>query len=149
MARVFAVRTPARGADAEGSDGGKRAALFQGEARKILVHDRWVIAREEKTGFTAVHAAVSGGATSPKNKSNAEPPLIVHVSITFTPRTADSTECTVKMEGFRYVPPVGGGKPKVHGPYKADYPENSNYIRTVLETAEDQLGQKYPKYQAK
>ena len=149
MTLVFATRPPVRAAGVEDGDAERRAVLFRSEARKILVHDRWAIVREGKTSFTAVHAAMSGGATFPRNKDNSEPPLIVHVSVTFTPKSADSTDCAVKMEGFRYTPPRGGGKPKVHGPYKADYPANTNYLRKVLEAAEDQLGKQYPKYQAK
>ena len=146
---VTIANTPVRAASAEGSDAEKRATLFQVEARKILVHDRWAIVREGKTGFTAVHAAASGGATSSENHDPDAPPLIVHVSLAFTPKGVDSTDCAVKMEGFRYTPQAGGRKPKVHGPYKADYPENANYIRKVLEAAEDQLGKKYPKYEAR
>ncbi len=150
LALLVIVASPrARAAGAGGPDAEKRAALFQAEARRILVHDRWAIVREGKMGFTAVHAAASGGATSSENNDSNAPPLIVHVSITFAPKRVDSTDCAVKIEGFRYTPPAGGRKPKVHGPYKADYPENTDYIRKVLEAAEDQLGKKDPKYEAR
>ncbi len=140
---------PVQVAGAGDSDAEKRAELFEAEARKILVHDLWKITREGKTSFTAVHAAASGGATSADNDNTRVPPLFVYVSVTFTPKSADGTDCAVKIEGFRFTPQPGGRKPQIHGPYKADYPENSNYVRKVLENAEDRLGQKYPKYQAK
>ena len=146
---VVLIASWVRAAEADGSDAEKRATLFAVEARKILVHDLWKIARASDTGFTAVHAAASGGETSTADEATQAPPLFVYVSVTFTPKSADSTDCAVKIEGFRFAPRSGGRKPQIHGPYKADYPENSNYIRKMLETAEDRLGQKYPKYQAK
>ena len=140
---------PARAAGAVGSDPEQRAALFQAEARKIFARDRWKIVREGSGGFTAVHTAESGGTTSSEEADKSSSPLLVHVSITFRPRSVDSTDCAVKIEGFRLNPQGAGRSAKLSGPYKADYPANTDYIRKVLETAEDRLGKKYPKFQAK
>ena len=149
VAVVVLMAPSARAADANGSDAENRATLFAAEARKILVHALWKIARAGNTSFTAVHAAASGGTTSAADEGTPAPPLFVYVSVTFTPKSVDTTDCAVKIEGFRFTPQSGGRRPKIHGPYKADYPENSNYVRKVLETAEDRLGRAHPKYQAK
>ena len=150
LAVVALAATAASGpsAKAAGDDADKRATLYQAEARKIFERDHWSIVRNGPHGFTAVHGAASGGTTSSKNANEPAPPLIVHVSITFTPQSAGSTDCAVKIEGFRYSVPAPGEKPRVSGPYKADYPENTKYITKVLTEAEDQLGKKYPRYQA-
>ncbi len=138
-------RTAAAGAD----DATTRATIFQAEARKIFEKDQWSIIRKGEMSFTAVHPAAPGDANTPDATPDPKSPLLVHVSITFNPKTADSTDCVVKVEGFRLIPRQNGQKSHLEGPFKADYPANANYIRSVLETAEDRLGKKYPKYEAK
>ena len=137
-----------RAADPSADDAKKRATLFQTEARRIFEKDHWTIIRRGGDGFTAIHPAADKGATPEQENADAGSALIVHVSITFNPKSADSTDCVVKVEGFRLIRKKGE-RSHLAGPFKADYPENANYIRKVLENAEDELGRKYPKYQAK
>ena len=155
LAAVLAVvmaafaRVSVQAAGTEGSEAEQRAVLFRAEARRIFAHDHWAIVQEGKDRFTAVHTAESGGTTHSDDADRPAPPLLVHVSITFSPRSVDNTDCSVKIEGFRLTPQGAGKGAKLSGPFKADYPENANYIRKVLETAEDRLGKKYPKFEAK
>ncbi len=141
------------GAVASAADAGpdapkKRAALFLEEARKIFTKDQWIISRKNEQSFTAVHEAAPGGATVADAAGDASAPLFVHVSITFTPRSASSTDCAVQIEAYRLIPRKKGEKSRLAGPFKADYPENTNYIRKVLEKAEDRVGERHPEYRA-
>ena len=134
--------------DVPTKDATARATLFQAEARRIFEKDQWKIVRHDQSGFTAIHPAAAGDATASGDKADDDSPLLVHVSIAFNPRDANSTDCVVKVEGFHLIR-KRGERPHLAGPFKADYPENANYIRKVLETAEDRLGEKHPKYRAR
>ncbi len=148
LAAITICDRPIRAADAPTDDARTRATLFEKEARRIFEKDQWTIVRKGVGTFTAIHPAADKTADPAQGKVDTESPLIVHVSITFNPKSLSNTDCVVKVEGFRLIR-KRGERSHLTGPFKADYPENANYIRKVLENAEDELGRKYPKYEAK